>query len=157
MDADRMRSYLLTLPHVVETMQWGASLVFWVGDKAIGGRMFAVISLDEEAIGRGRSVISYAAGAECFAELLEREGLHPAPYLARAHWVAVEHWEVFRLAEWQHQLAAAHAIVLAKLPARTRTLLQLPATRQRRLIADRRREAAAASKPKTSLRRKSTP
>jgi hypothetical protein len=31
MDAERLRAYLLTLPHVVETMQWGANLVFWVG------------------------------------------------------------------------------------------------------------------------------
>ena len=35
MDSERLRAYLLTLPHVVETMQWGANLVFWVGDKAI--------------------------------------------------------------------------------------------------------------------------
>ena len=41
MDAERVREYLLQLPHVVETMQWGANLVFWVGDKAIGGKMFA--------------------------------------------------------------------------------------------------------------------
>src|ERR1035437_9571719 len=47
MDAERLRAYLLTLPHVVETMQWGANLVFWVGDKAIGGKMFAVIDLDD--------------------------------------------------------------------------------------------------------------
>jgi hypothetical protein len=37
MDVERLREYLLRLPHVVETMQWGANLVFWVGDKAIGG------------------------------------------------------------------------------------------------------------------------
>ena len=36
------REFLLQLPHVVETMQWGANLVFWVGDKAIGGKMFAL-------------------------------------------------------------------------------------------------------------------
>ena len=42
MDAERLREYLLRLPNVVETMQWGANLVFWVGDKAIGGKMFAV-------------------------------------------------------------------------------------------------------------------
>jgi hypothetical protein len=28
MDAERVREYLLRLPHVVETMQWGANLVF---------------------------------------------------------------------------------------------------------------------------------
>ncbi len=45
MDAERARAFLLTLPHVVETEQWGHNLVFWVGDKAIGGKMFALINL----------------------------------------------------------------------------------------------------------------
>ena len=48
MDAERVREFLLQLPHVVETMQWGANLVFWVGDKAIGGKMFAVLNLDDD-------------------------------------------------------------------------------------------------------------
>ena len=46
MNADLARSFLLTLPHAVETLQWGETLVFWVGDKAIGGKMFALIALD---------------------------------------------------------------------------------------------------------------
>jgi predicted DNA-binding protein (MmcQ/YjbR family) len=45
MTAERLRAYILTLPHVVETMQWGANLVFWAGGKAIGGKMFALINL----------------------------------------------------------------------------------------------------------------
>jgi predicted DNA-binding protein (MmcQ/YjbR family) len=139
MDADRLRAFLLTLPHVTETMQWGASLVFWVGDKSIGGKMFTVISLDEASIGRGRSVISYAAGLTRYSELLELEGLHPAPYLARAHWVAAEHWQVFRNPEWEAELRAAHDLIFARLPPRTRAVLALPTTQQRRLIADRRK------------------
>ena len=50
-DAERIRAYLLTLPHAVETMQWGANLVFWVGDKAIGGKMFALVNLDGDGEG----------------------------------------------------------------------------------------------------------
>ena len=56
MDAERLRAYLLALPHVVETMQWGANLVFWVGDKAIGGKMFALINLDDPGSSRRRVV-----------------------------------------------------------------------------------------------------
>src|SRR5882757_6530148 len=107
MDAEKVRAMLLELPHVAETMQWGANLVFWVGDKAIGGKMFAVVNLDED----GRGKISYAAGPERFAELTEQEGISPAPYLARAYWVAVERWDVFRAKEWQSEMEAAHAIV----------------------------------------------
>jgi predicted DNA-binding protein (MmcQ/YjbR family) len=146
MDVERIRAYLLTLPHAVETMQWGANLVFWVGDKAIGGKMFALANLD----GDGRAVISYAAGAERYSELLEIEGIIPAPYMARIFWVAVERWDVFRTTEWERELRAAHSITFNKLPPRTRAVLAMTATQQRRLIADRRKLLAKrAAKKKT--------
>ena len=73
MDAERAREYLLRLPHVVETMQWGANLVYWVGDKAIGGKMFAVLNLDDDHM----AVFSFAAGPERYAELWKRRGCFP--------------------------------------------------------------------------------
>jgi predicted DNA-binding protein (MmcQ/YjbR family) len=142
MDAERLRKYLLSLPHVVETMQWGANLVFWVGDKAIGGKMFALVNLDEPVAQERNLVLSYALGAARYGELLEREGLVPAPYMARIHWVAAEGWEVFTAAEWQRELRAAYEITLAKLPPRTRKVLALPAAEQRRMIAERRKRLA---------------
>jgi predicted DNA-binding protein (MmcQ/YjbR family) len=142
MDAEKMRAMLLTLPQVVETMQWGANLVFWVGDKALGGRMFAVVDLD----GKGGPVISYAAGAERFAELVEQEGIVPAPYLARAYWVAAERWDVHRTAEWTREVTAAHALVAGRLPKRVREALTLPAKEQKRLIAAK-KAAAGKRKP----------
>jgi predicted DNA-binding protein (MmcQ/YjbR family) len=128
MDAERLRAFLLTLPHVAETMQWGANLVFWVGDKTAGGKMFALINLDEptaaESAGRApRRIISFAAGPERFSELVEIEGIVPAPYLARAHWVAAERWDVFSPADWQRELRSARALVFNKLPARLRRTL----------------------------------
>jgi predicted DNA-binding protein (MmcQ/YjbR family) len=139
MDAERIRAYLLTLPHAVETMQWGANLVFWVGDKSIGGKMFAVMNLDED----GRAVLSFAAGPEGFAELLEAEGISPAPYLARAHWVALERWNVLRVPELENRLRQAHALIFAKLPPRTRDVLAMPPADQRKLVAARRKLLAA--------------
>jgi predicted DNA-binding protein (MmcQ/YjbR family) len=132
MNAEQIRAFLLKLPHVVETMQWGDNLVFWVGDKAIGGKMFALVNLDAAG-----GVISYAAGAERYAELLEIEGLYPAPYMARIYWVAARGWSVFRPAEWEFELRAAHEITYNKLPPRTRKVLALPATERKRLIVER--------------------
>jgi predicted DNA-binding protein (MmcQ/YjbR family) len=149
MDADRLRIYLLTLPHAVETMQWGANLVFWVGDKAIGGKMFALINLDEPANTVDRKpypVISYTAGPTRYSDLLEREGLVPAPYMARVHWVAAERWDVFSAAEWQRELHAAHALTLARLPKKVLATLALPAAKQKSLIAARRKLLAAKAK-----------
>ena len=149
MDAERLRAFLLTLPHVVETMQWGANLVFWVGDKAIGGKMFALINLDEPADpvdSASHRMLSYAAGPARYSDLLEIEGLVPAPYMARIHWVAAERWDIFTSAEWQRELTAAHALTLAKLPKKVLATFELPATKQKALIAAQRKVLAAKAK-----------
>jgi len=139
MDAESLREYLLRLPHVVETMQWGANLVFWVGDKAIGGKMFALMNLDEDQ----RAVLSFAAGPERYAELLETEGVLPAPYLARAHWVAIRHWGVFRNSELEELLEFGRRIIYDKLPQKTRNVLAMPPAAQRKLVKDRKKLLAA--------------
>jgi predicted DNA-binding protein (MmcQ/YjbR family) len=144
MDVERARAYLLSLPHVVETMQWGDNLVFWVGDKAIGGKMFALLNLDASQHG----VISYSAGPERFAELVEIEGLYPAPYMARIHWVAAERWSVMRDAAWQDELRSAHAITLGKLPKKVLEVLAMPERARTKLIAERRKLLASKAKPK---------
>lgn len=135
MDADHIREFLLKQPHVEETMQWGANLVFWVGDKAIGGKMFALVNLDEG----GRAVLSFAAGAERYAELLENDGVIPAPYLARIHWVALERWDALRAQELKHLLSCARELVYDKLPRRTKDALALPPTARKKMIAERRK------------------
>jgi predicted DNA-binding protein (MmcQ/YjbR family) len=135
MDAERAREYLLRLPHVAETMQWGANLVFWVGDKAIGGKMFAVLNLDEDQ----KAVVSFAAGPERYAELLETEGVFPAPYLARAHWVSIRHWGVLRSSELEELLKLGHGLIYNKLPKKTRDVLAMPPAAQRKLLKDRKK------------------
>jgi predicted DNA-binding protein (MmcQ/YjbR family) len=150
MDAERLRAYLLKLPHVVETMQWGANLVFWVGDKAIGGKMFALINLEDPGPERRRVVhhalMMYAAGAVRYLELLEIEGLIPAPYMARIHWVAAERWDIFTAPEWHRELRAAHALTLAKLPKKVLATFELSSAKQKSLVSARRKALAAKAK-----------
>lgn len=148
MDVERARKLLLSLPHVVETMQWGDNLVFWTGDKALGGKMFALVDLDAGA----SLVISFAAGPERFAELCEQEGFRPAPYFARLYWVAAERWDALPGREWEEVLRAAHGLVLGKLPKKTMDLLVLPVKERTRLIAERRKELAAAQAAKASTK-----
>jgi predicted DNA-binding protein (MmcQ/YjbR family) len=156
MDAERARAFLLTLPHVVETQQWGDNLVFWVGDKAIGGKMFTLVDLGS---GMSKGVVSFSAGPERSNELIELEGMIPAPYMARIHWVAAEHWGVLRNAEWEEVFRAAHAITLGKMPAKMHSVLALPARELKRLIADRRKvlaEREEAKKAGASRKKKSS-
>jgi predicted DNA-binding protein (MmcQ/YjbR family) len=134
MDTERAREYLLALPHVVETEQWGNNLVYWVGDKTIGGKMFCLIDLDS-----GGNVVSFAAGAERFHELVERDGLVPAPYFARIFWVAAERWSAMRNGEWEELFRAAHEMTYAKLPKRVKETLELPQRERGRLIVEKRK------------------
>ena len=155
MDAEHARSLLLKLPHVVETMQWGANLVFWAGDKAIGGKMFALINLDD-----GGLPIAFACGVEHAAERCEQEGFRPAPYFARLHWVAAERWDALTAREWATELQAAYEIVFNKLPPRTREVLNLPAKQRGALVAERRRllqKKAAGKKAGPDVRKRSAP
>ena len=73
MDNERIREICLALPHARETLNWGHHLVYWAGDRDIGGKMFAMTDLD----GTGTGVLWFHCGAERFHELLERDRNHP--------------------------------------------------------------------------------
>jgi predicted DNA-binding protein (MmcQ/YjbR family) len=135
MDGESARDYLRKLPQVEETIQWGENLVFWVGDKAIGGKMFAVLNLDAD----GMAVMSFAAGAERYHELLETDGVVPAPYLARIYWVAVERWGAIPGKEVEGLLRDAREMTYAKLPQRVKDVLALSTTEYRKLVTARRK------------------
>ena len=142
MDAERVRAFVLALPHVEETHQWGDNLVFWVGDKAIGGKMFALLSL-EPGGGHSNVVLSLSAGPERFNEFLEQEDIIPAPYMARLHWIGLQRWDALQARELEAALTAAHAMTYAKLPRRVKEVLALPATARKKLIAEKRKTLAA--------------
>jgi predicted DNA-binding protein (MmcQ/YjbR family) len=149
-DAERIRAYLLSLPHTVETRQWGNNLVFWIGEKIIGGKMFALINLDDPGGTRlAKAALSFATAPEQFHELLEIEGIIPAPYLARAHWVALKDWNVLRKSELEEVLRTAATVIYNKLPKGTKDVLALPATQKKRLIAERKKLLAAKAERRT--------
>lgn len=130
MDNERIREICLALPHVTETLNWGHHLVYWAGDRDIGGKMFAMTDLD----GTGTGVLWFHSGAERFHELLEVDGIIPAPYLAKAHWVTVERWDVLRPRQIEDELRRAYDLIFARLPARTQKKLALP-ERERNRVA----------------------
>ena len=144
MDNERIRTICLGLPHVAETLNWGHHLVYWVGDREIGGKMFALTNAD----GGEDVVLSFHCGAERFYELLEREGIFAAPHLARAHWVAVERWDVLRAREYEEELDRAHALIYERLPKKTKAVLALPEKERTKLIRERKKQLAAKEKAK---------
>ena len=153
MDNERIRAICMALPHVVETVNWGHHLVYWAGDRDVGGKMFAMTDLD----GTGTGVLWFHCGAERFHELLEIEGIIASPYLAKAYWVTLERWDALRPREIEEELRKGHALIFEKLPKRTRDLLALPVKERKQAIAERKKglkARAKATEPKSSFRGK---
>ena len=117
----------------------GHVLVYWVGDRAIGGKMFALTNAD----GGEDAVLSFHCGAERYHELLENEGICPAPHLARAFWVALERWGALKPREIEEELRRAHALIYEKLPKKTKAVLALPEKERARLIREQKKLLAA--------------
>jgi len=141
-----VREICLALPHVVETLNWGHHLVYWAGDRDIGGKMFAMTDLD----GTGTGVLWFHCGAERYHELVEREGFSGSPYLAKAHWVTVDRWECLRPREVEEELRLAYGLIYEKLPKRTKSVLALPDKERAKVIRERKKVLVAREKAKRS-------
>ena len=81
--------------------------------------MFCQIDFEKD----GRAILSFAAAPERFDELIEMDGVIPAPYRARLHWVALMRWDAIGESALKGLLRDAMALTFAKLPKRTRDLL----------------------------------
>jgi len=118
MNADWLRQICLSFAGSTEQIQWGNDLVF-----KVAGKMFAVTSLEPS-----RVWLSFKASPDSFAELTERPNIIPAPYLARAQWVALQSNGALRPDELSLLLRESYDLVVAKLPKRTRDSLSKPKT-----------------------------
>jgi predicted DNA-binding protein (MmcQ/YjbR family) len=129
-DIDWVRDLCLAFPHATEQVTWGVDLTF-----RIGGKIFAVTCLEPAKVW-----LSFKCSAENFAELSERPGIIPAPYLARAQWVALEVKDAVAKKELASLLRESYELVLAKLPRKTReALLQPPGAGGKRKVNARKR------------------
>jgi predicted DNA-binding protein (MmcQ/YjbR family) len=113
LDIEKVRAYCLSFPNVTEDVQWESDLLFRIGNK-----MFAVASLEASD-----HVLSFKCTPEKFAGLVERDGIMPAPYVARYHWVALENFNALKEAELKALLRNSYEMVLAKLPKKVRERL----------------------------------
>ncbi|HXZ18366.1 MAG TPA: MmcQ/YjbR family DNA-binding protein [Candidatus Acidoferrales bacterium] len=136
MNIEAIRQHCLSLPHATEQIQWGADLVF-----KVGGKIFASVVLDDRQLGR----LSFKSTPEGFAELIEREGIEPAAYVARYHWVTVVPPHSLRDEEIRSLIHAAYDLVLAGLPKKLhQELTSAPARARNTSRAARRRSPRCA-------------
>jgi predicted DNA-binding protein (MmcQ/YjbR family) len=123
LDVDWVRDLCLSFPHATEQVTWGVDLTF-----RISGKIFAVTVLEPAKVW-----LSFKCSPENFADLTERADVIPAPYLARAQWVALETKDALPKEELGVLLRESYNLVFAKLPRKAReALLQPPRARAKR-------------------------
>ncbi len=106
MGIEWVREYCLSLPHATESIAWETHVLF-----KIGGKMFCVANPEPAG-----NFLSLKTTPEGFAELTERPGVVPAPYMARNKWVALETEHALPRAEVKQLLRESYDLIRARLP-----------------------------------------
>ena len=131
MDIEAIRQHCLGFPHATENVQWGFDLCF-----KVDGKLFAVAPLEVAPV-----VLSFKCTPENYAELCELPNVIPAPYMARAQWVALQSLNAIPDDELRELLAESYRLVWERVTKKRREALT----------------SAAAPKPKNSTASKKAP
>ena len=111
MNLDSIRKLCLSLPYATETLQWEDELCFKVRGKIFA--MVGISSLPQRLV--------FKCDPEKFAELTEREGISPAPYVGRYKWVMLEALDVLPHVEVDELIRASYVMVSAKAGKKMKT------------------------------------
>jgi predicted DNA-binding protein (MmcQ/YjbR family) len=105
MSPEQVAQFCLQLPGAREDYKWGGIRVFSVMEK----KMFAVLDL----AGAG---LSFKVAPDLFLGYVDRPGIRPAPYLARAYWVSIAPPYPLSAHELRDLLTRSHQLVVGRLP-----------------------------------------
>ncbi|MGQ7814319.1 hypothetical protein B6S59_03360 [Pseudomonas sp. A46] len=105
MTSDQIAAFCLQLPGAREDLKWGSNRVFSVA----GNKMFAILDF----LGDG---LAFKVHPELFLGYLDRPGIRPAPYLARAYWISMQAPWPMGDTELRDLLTRSHQLVVARLP-----------------------------------------
>lgn len=105
MTIENLRKIALALPGVTEDIKWENHLCF-----NVGGKMFLVTSPDAVPVSA-----SFKTTDDAFEILPTRDGIIPAPYMARNKWVLVDDLKRLSDGEWKEFATASYGLVFSKL------------------------------------------
>lgn len=103
MNPDKLRNLCLSFPDAVEEIKFGSDVYY-----SVAGEVFCTTSADVD------SGVSFQVNAEEFREMSRREGIIPAPYLARKHWVYVLAFSWLSKKEWERYIQQSYQLALEK-------------------------------------------
>lgn len=109
MNVEKIREYCKSFPDATENLQWGDDLCF-----KIRGKIFAIVGLTGVP-----QKLCFKCTPEVFGELIEREDIHPAPYVGRYKWVMLDHLEALPGDELRELIADSYQMVAANAPKGT--------------------------------------
>jgi predicted DNA-binding protein (MmcQ/YjbR family) len=101
---DTIRKFCMAFPQATENLQWGDELCF-----KIGGKIFVMLGLDKPRI-------CFKCTPDTFSELIEREGVRPAPYVGRYKWVMLDRLDAVTWNELRELIRQSYGMVAAKAP-----------------------------------------
>lgn len=116
MNIDIIREFCLRLPGATEMIQWETALLF-----KVGGKIFVIYSLSEGT----NNILSLKCSPEKFREMIECEGIIPAPYLARNNWICLQKANRLKLSELKGLIRDSYKIVSEKLPKKIKEQIKL--------------------------------
>ncbi len=114
MNQESIRAFCMKLPHATENVQWGFDLCF-----KVGGKLFCVMPLEPAPV-----MLSFKASTENFHALQEIDGVIPAPYMARAQWLALRKLTILPDPQMKELLRESHLLVYASLTRKLRADLE---------------------------------
>jgi len=123
-DVDWIRDLCLSFPDATENIQWGDDLCF-----KIRGKIFTTVVLSDGKFPRA----CFKCTPEKFQELLEIEGISPAPYVGRYKWVLLRDTNVLPADELETLLRKSYEMVVANAPKKTARKKTSQAMRTKRL------------------------
>ncbi|HZM87135.1 MAG TPA: MmcQ/YjbR family DNA-binding protein [Blastocatellia bacterium] len=128
MNLDSIRNYCLSLPHATEGIQWGNDLLF-----KLSGKIFAAMNLEPP------HSLCFKCTPEKFDELIERDGIIPAPYMARNKWVLLERLDALKDSEIKDLIKNSYDMVFSKLTKKAQA--ELGGTAEKPAAPGKRRKA----------------
>jgi predicted DNA-binding protein (MmcQ/YjbR family) len=106
MNVEEVRKYCMGFAEATENLQWGDDLCF-----KIRGKIFATLALTAVP-----QKLCFKCTPESFAELIEREDIHPAPYVGRYKWVMLDRLDALSASELEDLICKSYEMVAANAP-----------------------------------------
>ena len=122
-DVEWIRKLCLSFPDVAEDMPWGDDLCF-----KVHGKIFTGMVLSDGRFPR----LTLKCAPETFHELLEIEGISPAPYVGRYKWVMLANSNVLSASELESLIRQSYELVVAKAPKRKAARKKAPRNRRKK-------------------------